>query len=171
MDGILYRPHVVAASQLPPQDNKPAQEAAPVRVQIDPQNWITITDAMAAVLTPGGTASSAHLQGIDFAGKTGTAQLVSHDFRKANQGKVDSSFNDNVWFAGVAPRRNPEIIVVVLLEHGLNSAIAARTASQVIKVYVEKQRHIRNDQMLFSDKVDPGAVPVAGLWNEPSELP
>ncbi|HEV2991621.1 MAG TPA: penicillin-binding protein 2 [Candidatus Angelobacter sp.] len=170
MDGVLYRPHIVGASQLPPSDKK-TKEEQPVRVRIDPENWITITDAMSAVLTPGGTASSAHLQGIDFAGKTGTAQVVSHEFRKANKGKLDSSFSDNVWFAGVAPRRNPEIVVVVLLEHGINSAVAARTASQVIKAYVEKQRHLRNDQMLFSDKADPGSVPVAGLWNEPSELP
>src|SRR5579859_4298351 len=165
MGGVLYRPHVVAASQLPLQDSKPVHEDAPLHVQLDQQNWITITDAMAAVLTPGGTASSAHLQGIDFAGKTGTAQVVSHDYRKAHKGKVDSSFNDNVWFAGVAPRRNPEIVVVVLLEQGLNSALAGRTASQVIKAYVEKQRRIHNNQMLFSDKVDPGSVPVAALGN------
>ncbi len=171
MGGVIYRPHVVAAGELPPKDNKPAKEAAPVRVHLDPENWIKITDAMAAVLTPGGTASSAHLQGVDFAGKTGTAQVVSHDFRDANKGKLDSSFNDNVWFAGVAPRRNPEIVVVVLLEHGVNSAFAARTASQVIKAYVEKQRRVRHDQTLFSDKIDPGSIPVAGLWNEPSELP
>jgi penicillin-binding protein 2 len=168
--GVLYRPHLVADGQLPPGEKK-SREAQPVRVRIDPDNWITITDAMSAVLTPGGTASSAHLQGIDFAGKTGTAQLVSHEFRKASKGKLDSSFNDNVWFAGVAPRRNPEIVVVVLLEHGINSAFAARTASQVIKAYVEKQRHLRNDPMLFSDKVDPGSIPVAGLWNESSDLP
>ncbi|HZT35202.1 MAG TPA: hypothetical protein VFA15_04730, partial [Nitrososphaera sp.] len=89
----------------------------------------------------------------------------------ANKGKLDSSFNDNVWFAGVAPRRNPEIVVAVLLEHGVNSAFAARTASQVIKAYVEKQRRVRHDQTLFSDKIDPGSIPVAGLWNEPSEVP
>ncbi len=171
MGGVIYRPHVVAASELPSKDNKPAKEAAPVRVHLDPENWIKITDAMAAVLTPGGTASSAHLQGVDFAGKTGTAQVVSHDFRDANKGKLDSSFNDNVWFAGVAPRRNPEIVVAVLLEHGVNSAFAARTASQVIKAYVEKQRRVRHDQTLFSDKIDPGSIPVAGLWNEPSEVP
>ena len=171
MGGVLYRPHTVAAGQLPPQDNKPAREEAPTRIQLDPQNWIAITDAMAAVLTPGGTASSAHLQGIDFAGKTGTAQVVSHDFRKASKGKVDSSFNDNVWFAGIAPRRNPEIVVVVLLEQGVNSAIAGRTASQVIKAYVEKQRHVRNNQMLFSDKVDPGSIPVAALWHSPDADP
>src|SRR5436309_1274202 len=148
LGGVLYRPHVVAAGELPPQDNKPAKETPPVRVHLDPENWIKITDAMAAVLTPGGTASSAHLQGVDFAGKTGTAQVVGHDFRDANKGKLDSSFNDNVWFAGVAPRRNPEIVVVVLLEHGVNSAFGARTASQVIKAYVEKQRHVRHDQTL-----------------------
>jgi penicillin-binding protein 2 len=168
--GVLYRPHVVAGSE-PPSPSKDTAESdsqGATRVPIDQQNWITITDAMALVLAPGGTASSAHLQGIDFAGKTGTAQVVSHAFRQAKGGHLGSNFNDNVWFAGVAPRRNPEIVVVVLLEHGVNSAIAGRTASQVIKAYVDKQRRVRKNPMLFSDKVDPGSVPVAGLWNTPN---
>jgi hypothetical protein len=31
---------------------------------------------------------------------------------------------------------------------------------------VEKQRRLRNDPMLFSDKADPGSVPIAGVWNQ-----
>ena len=74
---------------------------------------------------------------------------------------------DNGWFAGVAPRRNPEIVVCVLLEQGEHGYLAARVASQVIKAYVEKQRLLRNNPTLFSDKSDPGSVPIAGFWNNP----
>lgn len=49
-------------------------------------------------------------------------------------------FKDNGWFVGVTPRRNPEIVVAVLLEEGEHGYFAARAASQVIKAYVEKQR-------------------------------
>jgi hypothetical protein len=45
--------------------------------------------------------------------------------------------------------------------------LAARLTSQIIKAYVEKQRRIRNNPMLFSDKADPGSVPIAGVWNQP----
>ena len=45
--------------------------------------------------------------------------------------------------------------------------LAARLAAQIVKAYVEKQRRLRNDPMLFSDKADPGSVPIAGVWNQP----
>jgi hypothetical protein len=35
---------------------------------------------------------------------------------------------------------------------------------------VEKQRRLRNDPMLFSDKADPGSVPIAGVWNQPDSI-
>ena len=49
-------------------------------VPIDPAIWQTITDGMAGALdaSMGGTAFAAHLDNIDFAGKTGTAQVVNH---------------------------------------------------------------------------------------------
>ena len=77
--------------------------------------------------------------GVDFAGKTGTAQTISNagKARIAN-GKAD--FKDNGWFVGVAPRRNPDIVVVVLFEGGEHGYFAARVASQVVKAYVEKQQ-------------------------------
>ena len=109
------------------------------------KNWETVTDAMANVTTPLGTAGSAHIQGVDFAGKTGTAQLIS------NQGKARISngkahFKDNGWFVGVEPRRNPEIAVVVLFQGGEEGYYAARIASQVVKAYVEKQHGNKTTQ-------------------------
>ena len=166
MGGALFRPHVVAPDQLPAQYKTTAggDYSDVNHVRIDPQNWITITDAMAGVVNPGGTAALSHLQGIDFAGKTGSAQVISNALRQS-KGKANQQFKDNGWFAGVAPRRNPEIVVCVLLEHGEHGYLAARLAAQVIKAYVEKQRRIHNNPTLFSDKADPGSIPVAALWN------
>jgi penicillin-binding protein 2 len=147
-----------------------------VHVPIDPQNWITITNAMAGVVNPpspgmpeGGTAPSAHIQGVDFAGKTGSAQVVSNAFRKSKGGAA-KQFNDNSWFVGVTPRRNPEIVVAVLFEGGEHGKLAARLTAQIVKAYVEKQRRLRNNPMLFSDKADPGSVPIAGVWNQPDAI-
>src|SRR5208283_4907251 len=137
--GLLVRPHVINPSDLPanviPASNVPAES----RLPIDPQNWEIITDAMAAVVNPGGTAPSAHLQGIDFAGKTGSAQTISNAL-KARMGAAGKAIKDNGWFIGVTPRRNPEIVVCTLLEEGEHGYLAARTAAQVIKAYVEKER-------------------------------
>lgn len=166
--GTFVRPHVVAYDQLPPEYKTVSDDNTPgiTHLPIDPQNWITITDAMSGVVGPQGTAAAAHLQGVDFAGKTGSAQVVSNAFRKSKAG-AGSSFKDNGWFVGVTPRRNPEIVVALLIEQGEHGPIAAQLASKVIKAFVEKQRRIHNNPMLFSDKADPGSVPLAAVWSTP----
>jgi penicillin-binding protein 2 len=141
-------------------------------VPIATQDWITITNAMASVLNPEGTGFLSHIQGVDFAGKTGSTQLVSHEFLKAHGqtgNAVKKEYKGNGWFAGVTPRRNPEVVVVVYFEGGEHGPLAARVASQVIKAYVEKERRIRNNPMLFSDKTTPDSVPMASLWSTPHE--
>ncbi len=136
-----------------------------VRVPLDPQNWELITDAMANVVAPIGTAPSAHLQGIDFAGKTGSAQTISNAL-KAKLGAGGKKFKDNGWFVGVEPRRDPEIVVCTLLEEGEHGYLAARTTAQVIKAYVEKQRRqptkvAGSGKMARSRSARCGAIPAA----------
>jgi penicillin-binding protein 2 len=85
-------------------------------IPLTPENWELITDDMANVVGPGGTAAAAHLEGVDFAGKTGTAQVMSHAaLAHTNKGHETEP---NAWFVGIAPRRNPDIVVAVLWEHG-----------------------------------------------------
>ena len=175
MGGTLRRPHVVNTQDLPkdfhligPDGTEIALPPEVVHVPIATQNWITITDAMSAVLAPGGTAAGSHIQGVDFAGKTGSTQLVSHHFRETHGRAAASEFKGNGWFAGVTPRRNPEVVVVVFFEGGEHGDLAARVASQVIKAFVDKQRAVRNNPTLFSDKADPGSVPIAALWSVPA---
>jgi penicillin-binding protein 2 len=172
MGGAFYRPHVVNPSDLPQEYRHIADSELPdvVRVPLNPQSWITITDAMANVVSPLGTANASRIPGVDFAGKTGSTQRVSHQYLESHGLKASSlkgELKGNGWFAGVTPRRNPEIVVVVYFEGGEHGPLAARVASQVIKAFVDKQRIVRNNPMLFSDKVDPGSVPIAGLWSTP----
>src|SRR5882762_4600500 len=161
-DGVMHRPHVAFPEQLPANLVPAAASSDDVRVPIDPKNWEIITDAMADVPTPLGTAGSAHLQGIDFAGKTGSAQTISNMTKaKLAHGKAD--FKDNAWFVGVTPRRSPELVVAVLFEGGEHGQFAARIAAQVVKAYVDKQRR----QPTKVAKGD-GDVEVGAVWN-PSE--
>ena len=76
--GLMVRPHVTDPRDLPPGIVPASNVPDEIRIPIDPGNWETITDAMAGVVNPGGTAALSHLQGIDFAGKTGSAQTVSN---------------------------------------------------------------------------------------------
>ena len=201
-DGQMVRPHIVDFGDLPPEgqplykqisDKYPDQTTVP----IDPENWQTITDAMAEVVQPEGTAPSAHVQGVDFAGKTGSAQTVSNAARKILKG---AEYKDNSWFVGLAPRRNPDIVICVLYEGGEHGKLAARIAAQVIRAFVDKKRRVLNDVAYAAppgyvakpakatpDKpdaekepkpADPAAAPaarvqpeghveMAGMWNEP----
>src|SRR5580658_826926 len=160
--GAMVRPHVAFPGDLPPNVVPAADLPDKVQVSLDPKNWEIITDAMANVPSPLGTAGSAHLQGIDFAGKTGSAQTVSNAL-KAKTANGKSKYKDNAWFVGVTPRRNPEIVVAVLFEGGEHGQFAARIAAQVVKAYVEKQRRQPTKVAAGDKKVEIGAV-----WNSVS---
>jgi penicillin-binding protein 2 len=139
--GELERPHVAFPDDLS-KLGRPVSEdlTRSEHVQIDPVNWEVITDAMASVPSPIGTAGSAHLEGIDFAGKTGSAQTISNA-TKAKLGAEGRKFKDNAWFVGFTPRRNPEVVVAVLYEGGEHGQFAARIAAQVVRAYVEKKHN------------------------------
>ena len=163
--GQLVRPHVTNPTDLPPGIVQASNIPDETKITIDPQNWETITDAMAAVVNPGGTAALSHLQNIDFAGKTGSAQTISNALKAKLGAAGKANFKDNGWFVGVEPRRNPEIVVCALLEEGEHGYLAARTAAKVIKAYVDKQRQIPSkvaDKQKNNGKVEIGAV-----WTTP----
>jgi penicillin-binding protein 2 len=155
--GLLVRPHVAFPEDLPPNVRPASAEADEVRVPIDPKNWELITDAMAQVTNVGGTAAASHLEGIDFAGKTGTAQTISAAAKaRLHDGKAQ--YRNNAWFVGVEPRRNPEIVICVLLEQGNEGPVAARVVSRVIKAYVDKEREHPQSVADKQGKTEIGAV-------------
>jgi penicillin-binding protein 2 len=160
--GLLVRPHVTNPTDLPPNIVPASNVADQTHIAIDPKNWEIITDAMANVVNPGGTAALSHLQGIDFAGKTGSAQTISNTLKSKLGAEGKSKFKDNGWFVGVEPRRNPEIVVCTLLEEGEHGYMAARAAAQVIKAYVDKQNRQPTKIAKDSRKAEIGAV-----WNAP----
>jgi penicillin-binding protein 2 len=136
-----------------------------VSFPIDPAIWETITDGMAGALdaSMGGTAFAAHLDNIDFAGKTGTAQVVNHSAGALIVSK-DVATRANSWFVGIAPRRNPDIAVVVLTEHGGWGSASAPVAARIVEAFVDKQRRLDNN--LQQAKV-PSKVEVGAVWSEP----
>jgi penicillin-binding protein 2 len=169
--GHMVRPHTVFPDQLPDDFRKAILDTFPgsgnVDVPIDPQNWETITDGMAAVTQPGAfhTAGSAHLEGIDLAGKTGTAQVMSHEaLGKTAKGR---STYPNVWFVGVTPRRNPELVVAVLWQNGEFSYYPARIGAKVVSAYVEKQRRLANNLQPPKTPAPQAPVEVGAVWTTP----
>jgi penicillin-binding protein 2 len=153
--GVLRRPHVVFSDEIPPEMLQNIHETYPgsgdASIPLTTENWQIITDAMANVTSsPIGTAYVAHLDGVDFAGKTGTADVVG--------GRVKNSTNKstipNAWFVGMTPRRNPDIVVAVLWEHGYWGNNSAKLAAQVINAFVTKQRK-RDNNLRIADTPQP----------------
>ena len=163
MGGRLVVPHVVKPDGLPPGYVETANYTEVKSVPIDPTGWELITDALVKVLQPGGTAPSAAIPGIEIAGKTGSAQIVSLALRAKH--KNDEDFAQNGWFVGFTPRRNPDVVVCVLFQGGEHGKLAARLATQVIKAYVEKQR--RTPQKMVEKPKGDGKVDVGALWTDP----
>jgi penicillin-binding protein 2 len=119
-DGTLYQPQVVRSIET--SSGTVVQEFPPrVRriIDVDPGQLGLIKEALRGVVVDEeGTAFNEDLEGVDVAGKTGTAQ-VSHVTPRSVDPKRVWYFNrDHAWFAGYAPARAPEIAIVVLIEHG-----------------------------------------------------
>jgi penicillin-binding protein 2 len=129
MGGAFMQPHLL----------KGAQNVAEQKVNISESTVEKVTDAMYDVVNgAGGTAQAIKLPGIDFSGKSGTAQIINYDLR-SRLGKA-KQFKDNSWFVGYAPRRNPEIVVSVLVQAGGHGSEAAGpVVRDVIKAYYEKK--------------------------------
>ncbi|HVZ84718.1 MAG TPA: penicillin-binding protein 2 [Terracidiphilus sp.] len=170
-DGHMVRPHVVFPDELPKDFYHALLDTYPgsgkVDLPIDPSTWETVTDGMAEVTEPGAfhTAGSAHLAGIDLAGKTGTAEVVGHVGGHEVKG---GQFVPNVWFVGVVPRRNPELVVAVLWQHGEFSYYPASIGARVVAAYVEKQRRLAHN--LAPAKTEPDKpVEVGAVWTTPND--
>src|SRR5215467_11498922 len=162
MGGKMVVPHVTNPTDLPPGMVDAAHYTEVKTIPVSDEGWNYITDAMVKVLQPGGTAPSAGIPGIEIAGKTGSAQVVSLGLRA--KVKNASEFAQNGWFVGFTPRRNPDIVVCALFQGGEHGRLAARLATQVIKAYVDKQR--RTPQKMVEKPKTLGTVDVGAFWSD-----
>jgi penicillin-binding protein 2 len=145
MGGVFKQPHML----------KDAPNVGEERFPISEPTVEKITDAMYGVVNEsGGTGGQLRLAGIEFSGKSGTAQVIGYDTR-ARVGKT-KQFEDNAWFVGYAPRRNPEIVVSVLVqESGKHGGEAAGpVVRDVIKAYYDKKNKKTQGQVTAENKGD-----------------
>ena len=167
-DGHFVRPHSVAPSELPPDFYHAVVDSFPGSgdkvVPLDEDTWVTVTEGMAAATTPGlyHTAEGAHIEGVDFAGKTGTAQVVGGGDTHVRGGER----TPNSWFVGMVPRRNPELAIVVLQEHGDWGSNSAKIAQAIVVTYVNKKR--RQDRNLLQQAGENKPVEVGAVWTAPA---
>ena len=108
------------------------------------------------------TAEAAHMEGVDFAGKTGTAQVVGGGDTHTKGGAK----TPNAWFVGMVPRRNPEIVIAVLQEHGDWGSSSAHIAQAMVVAYVNKKR--MKDHNVLNQAGSGKPVEMGAVWSEPA---
>ncbi|MEM7026976.1 MAG: penicillin-binding protein 2 [Pseudomonadota bacterium] len=114
-------------------------------VSIDNQNyWDQIIQSMRDVVHgQGGTAWRSGLNaGYEFAGKTGTAQVISiAQDQEYKEEEIAEEFQDHALFIAFAPVEKPEIAIAIIVENGGGgSKTAAPIARQMLDHYMlEKQ--------------------------------
>jgi len=100
-------------------------------VPMSPEIHQAVTRAMWGVVNENGTGGRARVEGFDVAGKTGTAQVAS-------KSKAGEKSKDHAWFVSFAPRDNPEIASVVLVENsGFGGVHAAPRAEVIYQAYYQ----------------------------------
>ena len=150
--GVFKQPHLL----------KDAQNVGEEKFHISEPTIEKVTDGMYGVVNePGGTGGQFKLAGIEFSGKSGTAQVIGYDTR-ARMGK-QKKFEDNAWFVGYAPKRDPEIVVAVLVqESGKHGGEASGpVVRDIVKAYYDKKNK-RTQGQITADAMHPDSskVPV-----------
>ena len=142
--GTTFRPFYIQAIESP--EGELIERFLPERLsqeeKISPKTIEIVKKGLWSVINERhGTGHTSKIPGADFAGKTGTAQLVTLAGAKIFQRCDEMPFNlrHHAVFAGFAPADNPVIAVAVLTEHGCHgSSGAAPIARAVVETYLKK---------------------------------
>ncbi|MBS1839955.1 MAG: penicillin-binding protein 2 [Acidobacteria bacterium] len=152
--GVFKQPHL----------RKDLQNIGEERFAISEPTVEKVTDAMYGVMNePGGTGAALKLKDIEFSGKSGTAQVISYD-KRAQIGK-QRKFDDNGWFVGYAPKRDPEIVVAALVQEGgglHGGDTAGPVVRDVVKAYYDKKnKKLQGQTTADNSKPVPHNAPAA----------
>jgi penicillin-binding protein 2 len=140
--GTLYVPQLVQSVTAP--DGTVLEEFEPRvrrRVHVDPAHLAFVIDSLYGVVNDeAGTAHEARLAhpgDIAVAGKTGTAQLGGRILSDEEATRAAYARRAHAWFAGFAPATDPELAIVVIVEHGGGGGrYAAPIAIQILQEYL-----------------------------------
>lgn len=130
-DGVLMKPNLVKRVLSPSLDTveqmKPEQLSQPV----SSATANAVTDMMVASVATG-AATNGRIDGVDVAGKTGTAQNGAND-------------PYTLWYTGFAPAKNPKVAVAVVIgnggglgQTGYGNLVAAPIGKKVMEAVLNK---------------------------------
>jgi penicillin-binding protein A len=129
--GMIMKPNLVEG--IMSSDLNPIETFSPeiFRQAMSQQTAATMTGLMVASVA-NGAANTATIDGVDVAGKTGTAENGAGD-------------PYTLWFTGFAPAADPEVVVAVVVQNGgglgqdgLSSKISAPIGKQVLEAVLNR---------------------------------
>jgi penicillin-binding protein 2 len=133
--GTLYKPMLL--KKITKANGDVVEEFSPTvirKVPVDEKYLKIIREGMWMVVNGNqGTARGSKLEEFEFAGKTGTAQVVR--LQQGDQEDLPIRFRDHGWFICFAPIENPQIAMAILVEHGMGGS---RSAAPVAKYIFER---------------------------------
>jgi penicillin-binding protein 2 len=132
-DGYLYRPNIILARE----NVYGVREVRQVRRSAEPicapAVHAFLQEAMRQVVS-GGTGTLAKVEGVEVAGKTGTAQ--------------NPHGGDHAWFVAYAPADRPEVAVALIVENaGHGGSVAAPIVSKLLTTYFSWQHAAVTDSL------------------------
>ena len=137
---IIATPRLVAATRAPGSVTVVARTPTlgkPVEMATE-QQWGVIVDGMVGTVSMGTARAAGQGAKYKWAGKTGTAQVVTVKQTESTKHKnVDERKREHAWFIAFAPVDDPKIAISVLVENaGFGSTAAAPIARKVIDTYL-----------------------------------
>ncbi|MDR2697684.1 MAG: penicillin-binding protein 2 [Holophagales bacterium] len=135
LKGKIITPHLLLGYRDEQTQKLKEYPPKPVRdTNLDNNTWTLLDQAMSQVVRYG-TARSIYMPDLEICGKTGTAQVAKFTTREAYLSSA-KQFRDHAWFAGYAPRDNPQIAWAILVEHaGFGASAAAPIAQKICKYW------------------------------------
>ncbi|HVA01954.1 MAG TPA: penicillin-binding protein 2 [Terriglobia bacterium] len=149
--GVFARPHLAFRKELLTLGMDPPAHAE-TSFPLKEGTVAAVTQGMWGVVNEGGgTGGGARRPGLDIAGKTGTAQVVSIQLQDSAHRE---KYRSNAWFVGYSPSPNPQVVVAVLVMQGEHSSVAAPIAADVIKAYYQEKGIKPSTPQLMSERRD-----------------
>jgi len=145
--GTLYKPMLV--KKITKANGEFVQEYAPTVIRKIPVNekYLKIIREGMWMVVNGkkGTARGSKLKDFEFAGKTGTAQVVR--LQRDKQEDLPVELRDHGWFVCFAPIENPQIAMAVLVEHGMGGSKSAAPVANYIfeRLYKPQEYLVKKD--------------------------
>ncbi len=134
--GTVYRPHVVKMIEKVNPDGRVEryQVASEVlhKVTLAPKALETVKLGLWKVVNEeGGTGGNARIEGLNVSGKTGTVQVIAQHGWVKTEG-LPYKYKDHAWFASYAPKDNPQMVVIVFVEHGGHGGVDAAPLAKLL---------------------------------------